>query len=255
MQEICEQWARRHGARFEPTKYELIHLTKIPKKFNMEKPVRISAANVPPKGHIRILGVQVDSTLSWRPQIASVIAKTTHQMGALTSLAASTWGAGVTWARRLYLTMVRPVLTYASAIWAPAATDKRRKGQMAALERCQTQAPRRVAGAYRAVHHQILKKELAIPALEAYYNQLLLGAEKRWEKKAWCDYTEATVQQAHTGSTRDVGESTSLNLRRRWAKRTLVSYTPLEYSTQQAKGEWKEYQRKTVNRAPAYEGE
>ena len=46
MQKICEQWARRHDARFEPTKYELIHLTKTPKKFNIEEPVRIDGANV-----------------------------------------------------------------------------------------------------------------------------------------------------------------------------------------------------------------
>ena len=56
----------------------------------MEKPVKINAANVRPKGHIRILGVQVDSTLSWRPQIASVIAKIIYQIKALTSLTAST---------------------------------------------------------------------------------------------------------------------------------------------------------------------
>ena len=128
--------------------------------------------------------MQIDFILSWRPQIASVIAKATHQMGALTSLTASTWGAGVTWARRLYLTMIRPVLTYVSAIWAPAATDKRRKGQITALKRCQTQALRRVANAYRTIYYQILKKKLAILSLEAYYNQLLLRAEKRWEKKA-----------------------------------------------------------------------
>src|SRR5207244_12483890 len=103
MQKTCEQWARKHGARFEPTKYELIHFTKTPKKFNMEEPVRIGTANVRPKGHIRILGVQVDSTLSCRPQIASVIAKTTHQMGALRSLPASTRGAAVPGATRLLL--------------------------------------------------------------------------------------------------------------------------------------------------------
>ena len=104
-------------------------------------------------------------------------------MGTLTLLTANIWGANVTWARYLYFIMIRSVFTYISAIWAPAATDKRRKGQIAALERCQTQALRRVAGAYRAVHHQILKKELVIPSLETYYNRLLLKAEKRWEKK------------------------------------------------------------------------
>ena len=34
-----------------------------------------------------------------------------------------------------------------------------------------------------------------------------------------------------------------------------MNYIFLEYSTQQAKGEWKEYQRKTINRASVYEGE
>ena len=34
-----------------------------------------------------------------------------------------------------------------------------------------------------------------------------------------------------------------------------MNYTSLEYSTQQAKKKWKEYQRKTVNRASVYKGE
>ena len=61
----CELWARRHGASFEPSKYELIHFTRTPKKFNMDAGLRLGRITVKPKSNIKILGLQVDNKLKW----------------------------------------------------------------------------------------------------------------------------------------------------------------------------------------------
>jgi hypothetical protein len=58
-----EDWARRHGSKFNPDKYELLHLTRTPKRFNMETGVKIRIKDVRLAQDIRILGVRVDSAL------------------------------------------------------------------------------------------------------------------------------------------------------------------------------------------------
>lgn len=65
----CTRWARRHGAVFAPAKYELIHLAKQSKKFNMQMAVTIEDQEIRAKTDIRVLGVQIDTRLKWGPHI------------------------------------------------------------------------------------------------------------------------------------------------------------------------------------------
>jgi hypothetical protein len=115
----CADWARKHGAAFALGKYELLHLTRLPWHFNiyMEAPVHIGQRTIEPKAAIRILGAQIDSKLSWRPHIQKVQEKMVKQTKALTKLTTSTWGASFARARHIYITIVRPAITYASPVW------------------------------------------------------------------------------------------------------------------------------------------
>lgn len=45
----CERWASRHRAVFAPTKYELIHLSRSTKKFNMTTSINIETNEFKPK--------------------------------------------------------------------------------------------------------------------------------------------------------------------------------------------------------------
>ena len=56
-----EKWASRHGSVFAPKKYELIHLSRNSKKFNMFTVIQIGNNIIKPKTDIRILGLQIDS--------------------------------------------------------------------------------------------------------------------------------------------------------------------------------------------------
>jgi len=95
----CTMWARRHGASFAPAKYELIHLTRSPKRFNMAATIQIQECEVTPRTVIRVLGVQIDSKLRWGPHIRQVQAKMARQNLALSRVTASTWGATFSKAR------------------------------------------------------------------------------------------------------------------------------------------------------------
>ena len=53
----CEEWARRHGAKFAPQKYELMHLSRNPKQFDMSACLQLTDLRLHPKTEIRILGL------------------------------------------------------------------------------------------------------------------------------------------------------------------------------------------------------
>ena len=147
----CETWAKRHGSEFAPAKYELIHLVRNPKKFNMSASINIANVNIQPKTDIRVLGLQIDDKLRWGPHVKKIQAKMTKQTLALTRLTASTWGATFAKARLLYSAVVRPAITYASSVWhVPGSVKEHRKGTEKVLATVQYRCLRVVSGAYKA---------------------------------------------------------------------------------------------------------
>ena len=60
---LCAKWADTHEAEFAPSKYELIHLARNVKKFNMEAMINIEDIVIELKPDIRVLGLQIDFRL------------------------------------------------------------------------------------------------------------------------------------------------------------------------------------------------
>jgi hypothetical protein len=63
MHDAYEDWARRHGSKFNSEKYKLLYLTRTSKRFNTETNVKIGIKEVRLAQNIRILGVRVDLAL------------------------------------------------------------------------------------------------------------------------------------------------------------------------------------------------
>lgn len=59
----AEAWARRHGSRFSPAKYQLIHFTRSRMKFNVTQTVRIGDTEVKPNKSATYLGIILDPEL------------------------------------------------------------------------------------------------------------------------------------------------------------------------------------------------
>ena len=60
----CLSWAKRHGIKFAPDKYELVHFTRARKRFNLSASVQLGNGIVKePTKEVRVLGVILDSKL------------------------------------------------------------------------------------------------------------------------------------------------------------------------------------------------
>ena len=53
----CARWAAIYGAMFVPAKYNLVHLTRKPKKVNLTATVKLETVSIQPDPIIRVLGL------------------------------------------------------------------------------------------------------------------------------------------------------------------------------------------------------
>ncbi len=102
-----------HGASFAPHKYVLIHFPK-KKRILPITPLELPTITLHPSPHARVLGLILDSKLSWHPHISHIKSKLRTQTFAVTRLTSSTWGALFSSCRLLYTSIVCPAITYAS---------------------------------------------------------------------------------------------------------------------------------------------
>ena len=175
----CEKWAARYGSTFAPAKYQLIHLSRNPKKFNMQATINIANNVVKPKTDIRVLGLQIDTALKWGPHIRKIQEKMTKQTLALTKLSTSTWGATFVRARQIYTAVVRPAITYGSTVWHTPSELRGSKTLEKKLSIIQNKCLRSIAGAYRATPIPVLEAETYISPLILHLDRLQRNARNR----------------------------------------------------------------------------
>jgi hypothetical protein len=114
---ICELWTRRHDVRFASIKYELLHLTKNHKRFDMI--ITINVKNVIRKSTIivRVLSVKLDIKLKWNSHIKKIQNKMITQMLALIKLTIFIWKVCFKKIKHMYNVVVRFVITYDNSTW------------------------------------------------------------------------------------------------------------------------------------------
>jgi hypothetical protein len=176
----CEEWAATHGAKFAPDKYEIMHLTRTPRRFNLKATPILGGLRKEPKGNIRVLGVQIDAKLRWGPHMAKVREKAASQLLATSRITASTWGAGFAKAKLIYSTVVKPAILYGAGVWySPQGSTKNTKQTDQRLDTTQNRFLRKMLGAYRAVHGRVLEKEADIEPITVALEKIAAKAVKR----------------------------------------------------------------------------
>jgi len=176
----CEEWAKRHGSSFAKKKFHLIHFTRTLKRVNLEASLNLGEHTVEPETDIRILGVQLDTTLRWQPHLRAVEAQVTHHVNALKAITGSTWGAPMETARKAYCTTVRPAIIFGCNAWyTPAGTKGYRKGIAVKLQSIQGKCLRAIAGAYKATSTEALEIETYIPPLDLFTEESVARTSTR----------------------------------------------------------------------------
>jgi hypothetical protein len=78
MHTACETWAKRHSSEFLVKKYELIHFSRTPRRFNMEASIDLNTNLVRLRPEVRILEVLLDLKLRWNAYLRAVKARVVH---------------------------------------------------------------------------------------------------------------------------------------------------------------------------------
>jgi exonuclease III len=186
--DACETWARRHGSKFNPQKYELIHFTRKPKRYNMDASMEIDGQTIQPTGDVRILGVQLDSALRWKPHLRTLEAKAERTLNALKTTTGSTWGMSMEASRKLYAAVARPTITFGAGAWyTPDGIKGHRKTTALKLKAIQGRFLKTVTGAYRATSTEALEIETYTQPLDIYLDGLVAKST-----------LNASVSQAYT---------------------------------------------------------
>ncbi|PQE33417.1 reverse transcriptase protein [Rutstroemia sp. NJR-2017a WRK4] len=196
--ERCLKWAERHGMKFSPGKYELTHFTRSHTKFNVTAGVNFGSVRKEPSGEVRILGVWLDTKLTWSAHARKVTRKATSQIGALTRLTASTWGASFAWSRQIYSSVVRPMLTYGAMLW-HSPTEGKAKGVAAKLRTVQNKCLRTIAGAYSATPIQALETGTFTPPIDLYLDSRIAAFQRRLQASPITTRSRGRVKQSYGG--------------------------------------------------------
>jgi hypothetical protein len=166
---ICELWARRHDVRFASTKYELLHLARNHRRFDMT--ITINVENVIRKSTIivRVLSVQFDIKLKWNSHIKKIQNKMITQMLALIKLTIFTWKACFKKIKHVYSVVVRSIITYDSSTW-HASHDRSNTTLFLTnkLINLQKQNLRTISEAFRTTSRKILNVETQMQFIELH---------------------------------------------------------------------------------------
>jgi hypothetical protein len=113
----CETWNRRHDVAFASIKYELVHLARNHRRFNMQVELRIEEIQKLSALYVRVLDVQMNSKLKWKSHIRAIQKKMITQMLTFSRLTAFTWEACFARARLIYSSVIRLAIIYESSVW------------------------------------------------------------------------------------------------------------------------------------------
>ena len=127
---------------------------------------------IPWTNQVSYLGLLLDSKLTWRQHISSVVGKTSGAITALYPMLCRNSKLSLDNKLLLYKTVIRPVFTYASQVWAYAA-----KTHIHRLQVLQNKTLRMICDAPWFVTNQRIREDLQMPTLQEFFTKSAASLE------------------------------------------------------------------------------
>ena len=112
--DIAENWASEQELQFSCKKTEIVLFThkRIPDLGSLS----LNGTKLELSKEARLLGVTLDSTVTWKPHITRITRKATTALMRCRQIVAKTWGIKPSMMKWIYTAMIRPIMSYACVL-------------------------------------------------------------------------------------------------------------------------------------------
>lgn len=200
----CIAWAKRHGARFAPEKYQLIHFTRGRRHSREDLASTVQIDGYPAAVQdtsLRVLGVWVDPKLQWKEHIKHATRKGDTAFTALSRITASTWGPSMRRSRLLYTAIVRPAMLYGAPVWGIQGDGLPARGTtIRPLQDTQNKCLRRITGGYKRTPRAALEREAGVAPLDIQIDHTALQHAARARTLQVHTETQELLEQVWTSA-------------------------------------------------------
>jgi len=115
---------RKHCDIISPIKTVIVPFTNR-YKLQRIKAITLSECRTEASNEVKYLEITLDSKLSFKTHVDNTIDKCTRALFTCINIAGKSWGTSTRIIRRLYLMVVRPILTYGAIVWCDRAPLRR----------------------------------------------------------------------------------------------------------------------------------
>ena len=130
---IASNWAHNQELQFSSKKTEIVLFT------NKRKPdfgtLRLNGRQLEISKEATLLGVTLDSKLTWKPHITRIARKATAALLQCRQIVGRAWGLNPTGMRWIYTAMIRPIITYACTSWVGGVNKKYLEKKLSRVQR------------------------------------------------------------------------------------------------------------------------
>ena len=172
---ILEEWCGENGLSVAPQKLELVLFTHRRKLDGFKAP-RLFGTPLELKTEVKVLGVILDSKLSWRQHVTGKCRKAVCAWGQARRAIGGAWGLRPSVVSWLYTAVIRPMLTYAAAIWWERVLWPTVRGRLLRIQRMVCLS---ITGAMRSTPTAALQVLLGLPPLDIYIQGLAMATSYR----------------------------------------------------------------------------
>ena len=166
---ILEKWATDSGLSFSGQKTKVMVFTL---KRKYRNPILfLQGEQIEVVQHFKYLGVTLDSKLTWCKHVENITNKATKTLAMCRSTIGRNWGLKPKVCRWIYISLIRPILSYASVVWLKVAIEK---SKFCKLEKVQRQGCRLTLSAMCTTGSESMETILDIRPIEIHLKEVAL---------------------------------------------------------------------------------
>ena len=165
---ILNNWFKGRNLQLSAEKSTATIFTTCTREVRTTLDISIDGKLIPTTTRPKILGVTLDSTLSFAPHVQNVREKLRSRNNVLKAISGSTWGKDKEVLSTTYKAIGRPIINYAAPVWSPIISASRAKD----LQASQNQALRSITGCHLMTNSDDLHRETSILPVKQH-NDLL----------------------------------------------------------------------------------